>query len=116
VVEALTRTVRDERGCWIFASEHREARSELALTGIAAGRLTSVVIDRSFVDRNGTRWVIDFKTSRHEGSGREAFLEQEMQRYQAQLATYVALARALGPQPVRAGLYFPLLGAFQEVG
>ena len=75
-----------------------------------------MVIDRSFVDRNGTRWVIDFKTSRHEGSGREAFLEQEMQRYQAQLATYVALARALGPQPVRAGLYFPLLGAFQEVG
>ena len=116
VVEALARTVSDERGCWIFASEHREARSELALTGIAAGRLTSVVVDRSFVDRNGTRWVIDFKTSRHEGSGREAFLAQEMQRYQAQLHTYVALARALGPQPVRAGLYFPLLGAFREVG
>ena len=115
VIEALTRTVSDERGCWIFASGHREARSELALTGIAAGRLTSVVIDRSFVDRNGTRWVIDFKTSRHEGSGREAFLEQEMQRYQGQLETYVALARALGPQPVRAGLYFPLLGAFQEL-
>jgi ATP-dependent helicase/nuclease subunit A len=115
VVEALTRTVEDQRGRWIFAPEHREARSELALTGIAAGRLTGVVIDRSFVDRDGTRWVIDFKTSRHEGGGLEAFLEQEMDRYRPQLETYVALARGLGPNAVRAGLYFPLLGAFREL-
>jgi ATP-dependent exoDNAse (exonuclease V) beta subunit len=115
VIEALTRTVEDERGRWIFGREHREAHSELALTGIAAGRLTGVVIDRSFVDRDGTRWVIDFKTSRHEGGGLEGFLEQEMARYRPQLESYVALARALGPEPVRAGLYFPLLGAFREL-
>ena len=115
VVEALARTVDDERGRWIFAPGHREAHSELALTGIASGRLTGVVIDRSFVDRDGTRWVIDFKTSRHEGSGLETFLEQEMERYRSQLETYVALARGLGPNPVRAGLYFPLLSAFCEL-
>jgi ATP-dependent helicase/nuclease subunit A len=115
VIEALSRTVDDERGRWIFAPEHREARSELALTGIASGRLTGVVIDRSFVDREGTRWVIDFKTSRHEGGGLETFLQQEMDRYRAQLETYVALARELGPDPVRAGLYFPLLGVFREL-
>jgi ATP-dependent helicase/nuclease subunit A len=115
VVEALTRTVEDERGRWIFAPEHREARSELALTGLAAGRLTGVVIDRSFIDSAGTRWVIDFKTSRHEGGGLEAFLEQEMDRYRPQLETYVALARGLGSNSVRAGLYFPLLGAFREL-
>jgi len=39
----------------------------------------------------------------------------ERERYRAQLETYVALARALGPNPVRAGLYFPLLGAFREL-
>jgi ATP-dependent exoDNAse (exonuclease V) beta subunit len=115
VLEALTGTVVDERGRWIFASGHREARSELALTGIASGRLTNVIIDRSFVDQDGTRWVIDFKTSRHEGGGRESFLEQEMDRYRSQLETYVALARGLGPHPVRAALYFPLLGAFREL-
>jgi ATP-dependent exoDNAse (exonuclease V) beta subunit len=115
VVEALVRTVGSDRGRWIFAAEHSEARSELALTGIAAGRLTNVVIDRSFVDGEGTRWVIDFKTSRHEGGGLEEFLQHETLRYRAQLETYVALARALGPNPVRAGLYFPLLDAFREL-
>jgi ATP-dependent helicase/nuclease subunit A len=115
VIEALTRTVSSSRGRWIFAAEHHAARSEWALTGIAAGRLTNVVIDRTFVDRDGTRWVIDFKTSRHEGGGLDTFLEQEMARYRAQLETYVALARAIDTTPVRAGLYFPLLDVFREL-
>ena len=115
VLSALSRTLADERGRWILGAGHREAHSELALTGVTAGRLRSVVIDRCFVDDTGTRWVIDYKTSRHEGGGLESFLDQEMQRYQGQLSGYVALARALGPQPVRAALYFPLLGAFREL-
>ena len=121
VVEALMRTVSSHRGRWIFAPEHSESRSEWALTGISGGRLTNVVIDRSFVDQEGTRWVIDFKTSRHEGGGLETFLEQEMDRYRAQLETYVTLARgtALAPgtatPPVRAALYFPLLDVFREL-
>jgi hypothetical protein len=36
-------------------------------------------------------------------------------RYQAQLSRYAQLARQMGPQPVRAGLYFPLLAAWREV-
>jgi len=115
VLDALTRTVEDERGRWIFAATHRDARSEYALTGIAAGRLTNAIIDRSFVDSAGFRWVIDFKTSRHEGGDVEAFLNREIERYRPQLETYAALAGALGPEPVRAGLYFPLLGAFREL-
>jgi ATP-dependent exoDNAse (exonuclease V) beta subunit len=127
VVEALMKTVTSDRGRWIFAPEHSESRSEWALTGIAGGRLTNVVIDRSFVDQEGTRWVIDFKTSRHEGGGLDTFLEQEMDRYRPQLETYVtlargtelarraALARGTTTAPVRAALYFPLLDVFREL-
>jgi ATP-dependent exoDNAse (exonuclease V) beta subunit len=115
VLEALTRACEDERGRWILSSAHREAASELALTGIAAGRLQNVIIDRSFVDADGTRWVIDYKTSAHEGADREVFLAQQLERYRAQLTSNSQLARALGPEPVRAALYLPLLGAFREL-
>jgi ATP-dependent helicase/nuclease subunit A len=114
VVAALVRTLADEQGRWILSREHRQAASELALTGVAGGTLTSVVIDRSFIDEAGTRWVVDFKTSRHEGGRLEGFIEQELERYRGQLLTYSALARELGPEPVRAALYFPLLGVFRE--
>jgi ATP-dependent exoDNAse (exonuclease V) beta subunit len=113
VMQALLRTLGDERGRWIFSPAHREAQSELALTGIASGSLTNVIIDRTFVDESGTRWVIDFKTSRHEGAKLEAFLDEEIKRYRNQLERNVALARGLGPQPVRAALYFPLMSEFR---
>ena len=115
VQEALVRTLQDERGRWIFSSAHRDARSELALTGVAEGQLLNIIIDRTFVDAEGTRWVIDFKTSRHEGGNLEAFLDEELARYRPQLERNIALARVLGSEPVRAALYFPLLSRFKEI-
>jgi hypothetical protein len=115
ILAAVRRTLADERGRWILGARHAQAHSEWQLSGVSAGRLRNVVIDRSFVDEHGARWVIDFKTSTHEGADLEGFLQQEVQRYRAQLEDYVGLARALGPEPVRAALYFPLLGAFREL-
>ncbi|MBS0376992.1 MAG: UvrD-helicase domain-containing protein [Proteobacteria bacterium] len=116
VTEALANTLADPRGRWLLDAKHPQAASELALTGVAAGTLRNVVIDRAFVDESGTRWVVDFKTSRHEGGGVEAFLDAELERYRGQLELYAALARGLGPEPVRAALYFPLLKALRELG
>jgi len=112
---ALARTLADARGCWLLAGSHAEAGSEVRLTGFEDGRIISVAFDRSFVDADGVRWIVDFKTSTHEGGGREEFLAREAERYRAQLARYARLARRLGPQPVRTALYFPLLGEFREV-
>jgi ATP-dependent exoDNAse (exonuclease V) beta subunit len=112
---ALRSTLDDPRGRWLLDPAHRESRCELALTGVAAGRVQSVVIDRSFIDAEGTRWVVDYKTSSHEGGDLEGFVASERRRYQGQLARYAAFARELGPEPVRAALYFPLLARFEEV-
>jgi ATP-dependent exoDNAse (exonuclease V) beta subunit len=112
---ALRATLEDARGRWLFDPRHREAHSELALTGVRGGEIVNAVIDRTFVDSDGIRWVVDFKTSPHEGGQLEAFLADEKRRYEGQLKRYAHLAGALGPQPVRAGLYYPLLSAWVEV-
>jgi ATP-dependent exoDNAse (exonuclease V) beta subunit len=115
ILTALRQTLADDRGRWILSGGHRDAYSEWELSGVSGGRLCNVKIDRSFVDESGTRWVIDYKTSAHEGGDLEGFLAQEIERYRPQLEAYLELARAVGPQPVRAALYFPLLGAFREL-
>ncbi|MFO1355595.1 MAG: UvrD-helicase domain-containing protein [Gammaproteobacteria bacterium] len=115
VGEALARTLRDERGRWLLDDSHAEAASELALTVCEGGRFRNLVIDRSFRTDDGTRWVVDFKTSQHEGGDLEAFLRTQSERYREQLRGYRAAMAALGGEPVRTALYFPLLGVFQEV-
>jgi len=112
---ALRGTLSDPRGQWLFDGSHRDAKSELALTGLRGGQVINAVIDRTFVAGDGTRWVVDFKTSPHEGGELAAFLDSEARRYESQLRRYAHLARELGPEPVRAGLYFPLLAAWREV-
>ncbi len=112
---ALCGTLEDPQGRWLFDAGHRDPQSELALTGMRGGHIVNAVIDRTFVTADGTRWIVDFKTSPHEGGDLAGFLDSEAQRYSGQLRRYVHLARELGPEPVRAGLYFPLLGAWREV-
>jgi len=112
---ALERTLGDERGRWLLSAAHRESQCELPLTGLYQGRVINAIIDRTFVDAAGERWVIDYKTSSHEGGSLPEFLGREAERYRPQLARYATLAAALGPEPVRAALYFPLLGELCEI-
>ncbi len=60
------------------------------------------------------RWIIDYKTSAHEGSGIENFLENEKLRYQAQLERYARMLAQTDERPIRLALYFPLLNGWKE--
>ena len=79
------------------------------------GKIIHAVIDRTFVD-NGIRWIIDYKTSLHEGGNLEAFLEEEKERYRRQLDTYERILRAAGEKmEIRKGLYYSALPAWIEL-
>ncbi len=115
VSEALLATIDDEKGRWIISSEHAGAHCEWPLTIPDGERFCNVVVDRSFV-ADGVRWIIDYKTSSHEGSGRQAFLDEQAERYAPQLRRYRVAITAMGGEPVRTALYFPLLRTFLEIG
>ncbi len=115
VHQALARTLQDPRGRWLLANTHREAHSEWRLTGRYAGRVVNIIIDRMLIDAHGERWLVDYKTSSHEGSDLEGFLAQEAARYGPQLQRYAALVAGASPGAVHLALYFPLLGKFREL-
>jgi ATP-dependent exoDNAse (exonuclease V) beta subunit len=110
---SLEAAIVDERGRWLLGPQ-QGARTEYRLAMYAAGERRHLVVDRVFTDAAGRRWIVDYKTSSHEGSDRDAFLDRERERYRAQLEGYLA---ALGETPdaeTRLGLYFPLLAGWRD--
>jgi ATP-dependent helicase/nuclease subunit A len=104
VLEALRNSITDQKGRWVLGP-HPEASSEYRIRTPERG----YVIDRLIRDANGTRWVVDYKTSRHEGADIEGFLDREQKRYATQLDAYAA---AFGG--ASRGLYFPLHAGWRE--
>jgi ATP-dependent exoDNAse (exonuclease V) beta subunit len=84
------------------------------VSGVLGGRIVNIIVDRTFVDQDGVRWIVDYKTSSHEGADIEGFLDLQKDRYRQQLEKYAALFKNLEHRPIRLGLYFPLLNGWRE--
>jgi ATP-dependent helicase/nuclease subunit A len=110
VAMALKNSISEERGRWLLGP-HPESRSEHRIRLYADAAVHTYVMDRVFQTTDGQRWIVDYKTSRHEGADIEGFLKREEHRYAAQLRSY-----ALAIKNSRQGLYFPLLRSWREVG
>ncbi len=102
VAMALKNSLSDERGRWVLGP-HADARSEYRMRLRTPEGARTLVMDRIFLDEAGTRWIVDHKTSRHEGADVQAFLDRELDRYAEQLRLYGAVLKQS-----RQALYFPL--------
>ena len=112
----LESALNDERGRWILSGPHEDSRCEVPVTALIDGQLRHLVIDRTFIDAAGTRWIIDYKTGTHLGGDVGGFLDEEQERYRSQLAGYARAFEALENRPVRTALYYPLVrGGWREV-
>ena len=112
VETALNKILDDEKGRWVI---NGEGRAELGLTGVYDGKIESVILDRVRIDSDGVHWIIDYKTSTHEGGNLAGFLQAETDRYTPQLRKYKAIYDAYTGTTARCALYFPLLQTFLEV-
>jgi len=111
VAKALAGAIKDPRGRWLLGPQ-QHARNEYRLTAVIDGERRNLVMDRTFTAGDGKRWIVDYKTSGHEGTDVHGFLDREQERYRVQLVRY-AQALAQG-EPAMLGLYFPLLAGWRE--
>ncbi|MBK8957887.1 MAG: UvrD-helicase domain-containing protein [Proteobacteria bacterium] len=114
IARAVEATLGSARGRWLFAADQAEVETELCLAVVEHGGAARVVIDRTFVDGEGRRWIVDFKTGSHRGGAREAYLDSELTRYRPQLERYARIMASLDARPIMLGLYFPLLDGWRE--
>ena len=89
-------------------SAYDESASELAIEREEDTQVKFYIIDRTFVDAEGTRWIVDYKTSHKDQLSLEDFLVAQKQEYQKQLENYAQLMSALETRPIKLMLYFTL--------
>ena len=113
--QTLQQVLQSERGQWILSGQHQDAQCEYPITGFVDGRFVNAIIDRTFLDETGTRWIIDYKSGYHEGGSLEEFLDQEADRYRPQLTLYAHLFKKLGADNIATALYLPRHDALKIV-
>ena len=102
------RRTRADAGCSTPA--HRDAQSELALTGVRGGHIVNAVIDRTFVDR---RHALGRRLQDQSARGRRSRARSSTPKRcatTAQLQRYAHLARELGPRAGARRPVFPAAG------
>lgn len=105
IAQAITLTLKDKYGRWIL-DDHIEAENELAITTKINDKIENFVIDRTFIEKDGIRWIIDYKTTA---------LNSNASKYTQQLACYAKIMQKLDPnRQIKLGLYFPLLSKWLE--
>ncbi|MBS0349766.1 MAG: UvrD-helicase domain-containing protein [Proteobacteria bacterium] len=106
VKQALLNTINDPRGLWIFSPLHKDCRHEYSLTTMLSNQPVQVILDRTFIDASGVRWIIEFKSSE--------YIADNLQTYQEQLFKYATIFSKKEQNKLRLGLYFPLNSFWKE--
>lgn len=99
--DPLMRSLSPERG---------EVQNELMLIEQEGYALNRHILDRTFVDSSGVRWILDYKIAHpNGGESLDAFFLRMRETYQAQLERYARVFRKIHPGlRVKMGLVFPL--------
>jgi ATP-dependent exoDNAse (exonuclease V) beta subunit len=114
-MRALKNILKDKDGRKILKS-YKNDKAEYALTFVEGRNFRNKIVDRTYVDDDGVRWIIDYKTGEHEGSNLKEFFDDEMDRYREQLESYEQLIRLQGEtRPIKKALYYPLHKRLVEI-
>lgn len=100
---AIEKTLADERGQWILSS-HINSQCEWTLTYFEE-EMKNIIIDRTFIDKDNIRWIIDYKTTE---------TIERKKEYIEQLETYAKVISQMENYPIKCGLYFPLCAGWIE--
>mgnify|MGYP001208762728 CR=1 FL=1 len=109
VLACVNNTLACPKGHWLLSNEHQEAKAEYAITTQHKGKPQTLIIDRTFVDNDDVRWIVDYKTSQPDNGDVATFLAAEKATYAPQLQRYAAAIAATENRPIKLMLYFPLI-------
>ncbi len=117
IEQSLYNTLQDSELSWVFDHDQESSAAELSLQSYASGFVHTHVIDRTFIDNNGVRWIIDYKSSQPSSKqSLESFLAEQVALYSGQLTRYRSLFDNEENKGVKTALLFTSLPKLIECG
>jgi ATP-dependent helicase/nuclease subunit A len=117
IENSLRSTLQDSQLSWVFDHQHEQSAAELALQTYANGYVHTHVIDRTFIDAEGVRWIIDYKSSQpSKQQSLDDFLTEQTTLYSDQLSRYKNLFSKESNKGVKTALLFTSLQKLVECG
>lgn len=115
IERAIVNIQHDPKSQWIFNPAHQEAAAEWAITRMGPDAVQRMVIDRTFIDDKGVRWIIDYKTdSLAPTQSLSEFLQAQQAEHGPQLHEYAQALQLREQREIKLGLYFPMIPAWCE--
>jgi ATP-dependent exoDNAse (exonuclease V) beta subunit len=116
VEQAIRCSLQDDRGRWLLDNRHQDSECEYEITLFRHNKVQRLRLDRTFIDQQGKRWIIDYKTSTpNAGQKLPNFLEQQQAEHRLQLMNYREAISKIEQRPTGLALYFPLLPYWLEL-
>jgi len=121
VLHSLKNAVNNPIVWWSLENSHQASQTEYPLTSLDSEtqEVAHHIVDRTFIDEHGVRWIVDYKTSFFTGNAAQtkAFIDQKVDDYRCQLARYGTLFNEIdgGARTQKWVLYFSYLDRWVEV-
>ena len=109
VVTGVENIKADKDAHFIF-SDYEVQQNEYAISNIENGSVKTYRIDRTFVDKDNVRWIVDYKSTTTNSVNIDEFVDEQVEhRHRSQLQKYAQVMSKIDARPIRLAVYFPLL-------
>lgn len=114
--ESVLGSIEDEIESWIFDHSLKDSSCELEISQRTAFGSRKFIVDRSFIDKDDTRWIIDYKTARPAASqDLQDFINVQSQQHDEQLQNYKSLFEEMETRPTKIALFFTSIPRLVEL-
>ncbi len=115
IEETIKKTTSNEDLKWIFDNSITDSRSEFSISAIQNGQPKTYIIDRTFIDKENIRWIIDYKTGNPDTQNETEFVERQSKIHAPQLNQYKALFNKLESRKIKTALLFTAIPKLVEI-
>ncbi|MFT6408571.1 MAG: ATP-dependent exoDNAse (exonuclease V) beta subunit [Arenicella sp.] len=104
------KNIQSHKEAHFLFENYPESQNEFTLSALENGSVNKYRLDRTFVDHQHVRWIVDYKSTAHDNDDVAEFAaEQVRSRHKAQLEKYGFLFSQVDARPIQLAVYFPLL-------